>query len=65
MNLRQKLSGVAALVLVPMGSAFAAIPTEVSTELATAKTDAVGVAGLVIVIVVAIAAFLFMRRAIK
>lgn len=61
----KKIAGGLALVPLMAGSAFAAVPTEVSTELATAKTDAVSVAGLVITIVVAIAAFLFMRRAIK
>jgi len=48
-----------------VSNAMAALPTEVSTELATAKTDAVAAAGLVIVIVVAVAAFRFIRGAIK
>lgn len=60
-----RLAAISAGSAVMVGNAFAAVPTEVSTELATAKTDAVSVAGLVITIVVAIAAFLFMRRAIK
>lgn len=45
-------------------SVFAAVPADVTTALADAKTDAVQVAGLVIAIVVAVAAFKFMKRAI-
>lgn len=46
------------------GSAFAVVPVEVTTALADAKTDSLVVAGLALVIIVAIAAFKFMRRAI-
>lgn len=47
------------------GSAMAAVPADVTTALTDAKSDATTVAGVVIGIIVAIAAFLYMRRAIK
>ena len=47
------------------GSAFAAVPTEVTTALGDAKADAVAVAALAIVIVVAIAAFKYMKSAVR
>lgn len=47
--------------LVPF-SVFAAVPTEVTTALTDAKTDALVVAGLALVVVIAIAAFKYMRR---
>jgi len=54
--------------LVPLsmfvGSAYAAVPTEVSTALTDAKADSLTVAGLALVIIIAIAAFKFMRRAV-
>lgn len=60
----KKLSlGVASLAATT-GSAFAAVPTEVSTALGDAKTDAVAVAGLALVIVIGIAAIKYMRRAV-
>lgn len=58
--LRKALIG--SILLSPL-SVYAAVPTAVSDELATAKTDAVAVAALVIAIVVAIAAFKYMKRA--
>lgn len=56
------LSGLAGVLSVP---AFAAVPTEVSTALTDASADAVTVAGLVVAIIVAVAAFKYMRRAIS
>lgn len=47
------------------GSAFAAVPESVTTALGNALTDAVTVAGLAIAIVVGVAAFKYMRSAIK
>lgn len=55
--------GVFALLSLMAGSAWAELPTEVTTALADAKTDGVTVAGLALVIVVAIAAFKYARRA--
>jgi hypothetical protein len=51
------------LALLP-GAAFAAVPESVTTALANALTDSVTVAGAVIGIIVAVAAFRYMRRAI-
>lgn len=52
------LSGLAAST----GSAFAAVPTEVTTALSDAKTDGVAVATAVLVALVAIYAFKLMRK---
>lgn len=52
------LSGLAAST----GSAFAAVPVEVTTALGDAKTDGVAVATAVLVALVAIYAFKLMRR---
>ena len=46
------------------GSAFAEVPAEVTTALTDAKDDSLTVAGLALVIIIAIAAFKFMRRAV-
>lgn len=46
------------------GSVFAAVPAEVSSALTDAKADSLTVAGLALVIIIAIAAFKFMRRAV-
>lgn len=43
-------------------SALAAVPVDVSTALTDAKADALTVAGLALVVVIAIAAFKYMRR---
>lgn len=51
-------------LLAVAGSAFAAVPVEVSTALTDAKDDSLVVAGLALVIIIAIAAFKFMRRAV-
>ncbi|MBN8764053.1 MAG: hypothetical protein BGP20_07030 [Thiobacillus sp. 63-78] len=57
------VSGFAAATAT-MGTAFAEVPTEVSTALTDAKADSLTVAGLALVIIIAIAAFKFMRRAV-
>lgn len=44
---------------------MAEVPAEVKTSLATAKTDSLEVAGLVLGIIVAIFAFMLMRRVLK
>lgn len=51
--------------LLGAGSAVAAVPASVTTALTDAQADAVTVAGAVIAIIVAVAAFKFMRRAIS
>lgn len=46
-------------------SAFAAVPESVTTALTEGKADTIAVAGLAIAIVVAVAAFRYMRSAVK
>lgn len=48
-------------VLSPL-SAFAAVPTEVSTALGDMKADALIVAGVVLVAIIAVAAVKFIRK---
>lgn len=64
-KLKQWVSGAVATVAMAPVVVLAAVPTEVTTALGDAKTDAVSVAGTVIGIIVAIAAFLYMRKAIR
>ena len=45
------------------GSVFAAVPPEVTTALTEAGTDAAVIGGAVLVVIVGIAAFKYMRRA--
>jgi hypothetical protein len=56
----KKVAGV--LVGVAPVAAFAAVPTEVTSALADGKADALTVAGLGLVIIIAIAAFKYMRK---
>ena len=44
------------------GSAFAAVPAEVTTALGDMKTDGLAVAGLVLVAIIAITAVKFIRK---
>ena len=44
-------------------AAMAAVPADVTTALETAQTDGVTVAGLVLGVIIAIAAFKYIRRA--
>lgn len=60
----KKLSLVLSGLVVTSGSAFAAVPASVTTALTDAATDSVTVAGLALAIIVGIAAFKYMRRAI-
>jgi hypothetical protein len=48
---------------VATGSVFAAVPAAVTTALTDAGTDAATVGGAVLVVIVGIAAFKYMRRA--
>lgn len=54
-------AGTSALVL-SAGSAFAAVPADVTTALSDAKTDGIVVATAVLVAIVAIYAFKLMRK---
>lgn len=62
----QKIKG-AALAVVPAitlaaSNVYADVPTDVTTALADMKADALTVAGLVLVAIIAVAAFKFMRK---
>lgn len=60
----QKLKALfAAGSTVVASSAFAAVPTEVTTAITEAGTDAAVIGGAVLVVIVGIAAFKYMRRA--
>lgn len=61
-NLKQKILASVALLTGSVTSAMAAVPAEVTTALTDAKTDAVVVAGLFLVAIIAIAAFKLMQR---
>lgn len=56
-------SVVAFASTVAAGSVFAAVPAEVTTAITEAGTDAAVIGGAVLVVIVAIAAFKYMRRA--
>lgn len=57
-----KAAGAGALMLA--GQAHAALPAGVTEALDSAKEDAVSMGALVLVVIIAIAAFKFIRRAI-
>lgn len=56
--IKAALVGTAALA----NQAFAAVPADVTTELGTMKADALTVAGLVLIAIIAVTAFKFMRK---
>lgn len=58
----KKIAAVSALVGLSAGSAMAAVPTEVTTALGDMKTDALVVAGVVLVAIIAVAAIKFIRK---
>lgn len=62
--MKQKLAALAALGVGSIGTAMADVPTSVTTALSDAATDSATVAGLALAIVIAIAAFKYMRRAV-
>ncbi len=57
-----RLALVPAAVLASAGSVYAAVPADVNTALTDMKADALTVAGLVIVALIAVMAFKFMRK---
>lgn len=67
MKVFQKLSGKLAafgsMLVAGAGSAFAAVPADVTTALTDASADTKTVAGLALAIMIGIAVFLWMRRA--
>lgn len=60
--IKKSLAGVTALAL-SAGSAFAAVPAEVTTAIGDMKTDGLVVAGAVLVAIIATAAIKFLRKA--
>ncbi|CAM3824679.1 major capsid protein [Ectopseudomonas alcaliphila] len=61
--LRRSLGATAAVGLLAVQQAHAALPTGVTTALTDAQVDGVEVAGIVLGVIIAIAAFKFIRRA--
>lgn len=61
--LRRSLGATAAVGLLAVQQAHAALPTGVTDALDAAKLDGVEVAGIVLGVIIAIAAFKFIRRA--
>lgn len=64
---KNKINAVRSLVAagaLTAGSAFAAVPVDVTTALTDAKADGISVAGLVLIAVIAMYAFKLMRRGI-
>lgn len=60
----KKIKGVLVALPLTAGSAFAAVPTEVTTAMTDMKADALAVGSAFLVAVIAIAALKLMRRAI-
>ncbi|MBP8170684.1 MAG: phage coat protein [Pseudomonas sp.] len=60
---RQLASGVAASALLIGTHAHAALPAGVEAAVTEAQTDGVALAGLVLAVIIAIAAFKYIRRA--
>lgn len=66
--MKKKLAALAAIAAVSMAqtqNAMAAVPTAVSDAITTAGVDGATVAGLVLIAVVGIFAFVLMRRGLK
>lgn len=63
-KLWEKRAAVGAALTGAIVPVFAAVPEDVTTALGAMKTDAMAVATAVIVAIIAVAAFKFMRRGI-
>jgi len=61
-NVKTRIALIPGAALAAAAPAFAAVPTEVTTALGDMKADAMTVAGLVLVAIIAVAAFKFMRK---
>ena len=61
--MRGVVSGVALLGAMIAPAAFAAVPADVTTAITDAGTDAATIGGAVLVVIVGIAAFKWLRRA--
>lgn len=62
-TLRRSLGASAAVGLLAVQQAQAALPTEVTEAMDAAKLDGTTLAGLVLAVIIAIAAFKYIRRA--
>ncbi|WP_024302786.1 major capsid protein [Pseudogulbenkiania sp. MAI-1] len=62
-SMKTKLVAVAGSTLAVAGSAMAAVPAAVTTALNDAGTDAAVIGGAVLVVIIGIAAFKYMRKA--
>lgn len=62
---QKQVAGGSALILGAVAHVQAAVPTEVTAAMADMKSDGIAIATVVLVAVVALAAFAFMRRGIK
>ncbi|MBI3145639.1 MAG: phage coat protein [Pseudogulbenkiania sp.] len=63
-SIKLKIAAAGASTLALAGSAMAAVPATVTTALTDAGTDAATVSAAVLVVIVGIAAFKFLRRAV-
>jgi len=61
-SLQLRLAAIPAVVMASAGSAMAAVPADVTTALGDLKTDALAVATAVLLAIVAVYAFKFIRR---
>ena len=62
-TLKRSLGAAAAIGVLSMQQANAALSTDVTDALDAAKTDGVAIGGLVLAVIIAIAAFKYLRRA--
>lgn len=61
-TVKTRLALIPAAALVGAAQVHAAVPSEVTDALGEMKTDALAVAALVLVAIIAVAAFKFMRK---
>ncbi|SDP38529.1 Bacteriophage coat protein B [Ralstonia sp. 25mfcol4.1] len=61
---KAKLATLAAMSMVASGAAMADVPAAVTTAITQGGTDSATVAGAVLVVIVGIAVFKYMRRAV-
>lgn len=60
----QKMAAGATILVASVGSAMAAVDAAVNTALGDAKTDSATIGGLVLVVIIGIAALKYCRRAV-
>lgn len=58
-----RLAAIPAAVLASAGSAFAAVPVEVTSSVTAMGTDGATIAGAVLVAIIAVVAIKFLRKA--